>query len=168
MGGSAGGIFVGRAITDRPELFGAAVDQVPVLGHGAREITANGVPNIPEFGTVKTEEGFKALYAMSPYHRVKDGMKYPAVLLTTGINDPRVDAWEAARWRRAAGSDDQRQAGPAAHRLRRGPRHRLDQEGGSTRSAPTPSRSCSGRPASKASNLEVGRHLLAIRTVELD
>jgi len=97
MGGSAGGIFVGRAITDRPELFGAAVDQVPASDMMRAEFSANGVPNIPEFGTVKTEEGFKGLFAMSPYHWVKDGVKYPAVLLTTGFNDPRVDSWEAGK-----------------------------------------------------------------------
>jgi prolyl oligopeptidase len=97
MGGSAGGIFVGRAITERPDLFGAAVDQVPASDMLRAEFSANGVPNIPEFGTVKTEEGFNALYAMSPYHWVKDGVTYPAVLLTTGINDPRVDAWEAGK-----------------------------------------------------------------------
>jgi prolyl oligopeptidase len=97
MGGSAGGIFVGRAITDRPELFGAAVDQVPVSDLMRAEFSANGVPNIPEFGTVKTEDGFKGLFAMSSYHWVKDGVKYPAVLLTTGFNDPRVDAWEAGK-----------------------------------------------------------------------
>jgi prolyl oligopeptidase len=97
MGGSAGGIFVGRSITERPDLFGAAVDQVPVSDMMRAEFSANGVPNIPEFGTVKTEEGFNALFAMSPYHWVKDGVKYPAVLLTTGINDPRVDAWEAGK-----------------------------------------------------------------------
>jgi prolyl oligopeptidase len=97
MGGSAGGIFVGRAITDRPDLFGAAVAQVPVSDMVRGEFSANGVPNIPEFGTVKTEAGFKALYAMSPYHWVRDGVKYPAVLLTTGINDPRVDAYQAAK-----------------------------------------------------------------------
>ena len=97
MGGSAGGIFVGRAITERPELFGAAVDQVPMSDVVRAEFSANGVPNIPEFGTVKTEDGFRALHAMSPYHWVKDGVAYPAVLLTTGFNDPRVDAWEAAK-----------------------------------------------------------------------
>jgi prolyl oligopeptidase len=97
MGGSAGGIFVGRSITDRPDLFGAAVDQVPVSDLMRAEFSANGVPNIPEFGTVKTEEGFKGLFAMSSYHWVKDGVKYPAVLLTTGFNDPRVDSWEAGK-----------------------------------------------------------------------
>ena len=97
MGGSAGGIFVGRSITEKPALFGAAVAQVPVADAVRAEFSANGVPNIPEFGTVKTEAGFKALYEMSPYQWVKDGVKYPAVLLTTGINDPRVDAWQAGK-----------------------------------------------------------------------
>lgn len=96
-GGSAGGILVGRAITERPDLFGAAVDDVPVSDMIRMESSANGVPNIPEFGSVKTEEGFKALHAMSSYHWVKDGIPYPAVLVTTGANDPRVDAWQAAK-----------------------------------------------------------------------
>jgi prolyl oligopeptidase len=61
------------------------------------EFSANGVPNIPEFGSVKTEAGFRALLEMSPYAHVKDGVPYPAVLLTTGFNDPRVDAWEPAK-----------------------------------------------------------------------
>ena len=61
------------------------------------EFTAMGPPNVPEFGSVTTEAGFKGLYAMSPYHAVKDGVKYPAVLLTAGINDPRVDVWEPAK-----------------------------------------------------------------------
>jgi prolyl oligopeptidase len=97
MGGSAGGIFVGRSITERPDLFGAAVDDVPVSDGMRMEFSENGVPNIPEFGSVKTEEGFKALYAMSSYHSVRDATPYPAVLVTTGINDPRVDAWQAGK-----------------------------------------------------------------------
>jgi len=97
MGGSAGGIFVGRSITERPDLFGAAIDEVPVSDLVRMEFSSNGVPNIPEFGTVKEADGFKGLYAMSSQHHVKDGTKYPAVLLTTGINDPRVDAWQAGK-----------------------------------------------------------------------
>jgi prolyl oligopeptidase len=62
------------------------------------ETTANGGPNIPEFGSTKTEAGFRALYAMSAYANVKDGMKYPAVLVTTGANDQRVAPWEAAKF----------------------------------------------------------------------
>ena len=78
-------------------MFAAAIDAVPVSDAIRMEFSANGVPNIPEFGTVKTEEGFKGLLAMSSYHHVKDGTKYPAVLLVTGINDPRVDSWEAGK-----------------------------------------------------------------------
>jgi prolyl oligopeptidase len=96
-GGSAGGIFVGRSITERPELFAAAVDEVPVSDAVRWEFTSNGVPNIPEFGTVKEADGFKGLLEMSSYAHVKDGVKYPAVLLITGINDPRVDSWEAGK-----------------------------------------------------------------------
>ena len=97
LGGSAGGITIGGAITQRPDLFAAAVSEVGVADNLRIELTPNGPPNIPEFGSVKTEEGFKALYAMSSYHHVKDGTAYPAVLLTTGINDPRVDSWQAAK-----------------------------------------------------------------------
>jgi prolyl oligopeptidase len=62
-----------------------------------QETTANGPPNIPEFGSTKTEEGFKGLYLMSAYHHIKNGTPYPAVMLSTGINDPRVDSWQAAK-----------------------------------------------------------------------
>ena len=61
------------------------------------ETTPNGPPNVPEFGSVKTEDGFKGLYLMSAYHHIKDSTPYPAVLVTTGINDPRVDSSEAAK-----------------------------------------------------------------------
>ena len=97
QGGSAGGILIGNSIVDRPDLFGAAIDQVGDNNALRFEITSNGVPNIPEFGSVKTEEGFKALLAMDAYNKVKDGVKYPAVLLTTGINDPRVEPWMSAK-----------------------------------------------------------------------
>ncbi|MES2352995.1 MAG: prolyl oligopeptidase family serine peptidase [Pseudomonadota bacterium] len=96
-GGSAGGITVGGAITQRPDLFGAAVSEVGVADNLRIELSANGPSNIPEFGSVKTEEGFKGLFAMSSYHHVKDGTPYPAILLTTGINDPRVDSWQPAK-----------------------------------------------------------------------
>ncbi len=92
-GGSAGGILIGRAITERPDLFAAAVIDVGVLDAVRYEHSANGQTNAPELGTVKTEEGFKNLYQMSAYHHVTDGTAYPAVLLTTGSNDPRVDPW---------------------------------------------------------------------------
>jgi prolyl oligopeptidase len=58
---------------------------------------ASGPANIPEFGTFKEPDGFKALYAMDAYQHVKPITAYPAVLLTTGANDPRVAPWEAAK-----------------------------------------------------------------------
>jgi len=97
-GGSAGGITVGGAITQRPELFAAAQSAVGVSDMLRMEFTPNGPPNIAEFGTVRKKAHFEAMYAISPYHRVKDGGKYPAVILTTGMNDPRVDAWMPAKF----------------------------------------------------------------------
>ena len=96
-GTSAGGILIGGAITQRPDLFAAALDRVGVSDNLRIELTPNGPPNVPEFGSVTTAEGFKGLYAMSAYHHVKSGTVYPAVMLTTGINDPRVDSWQAAK-----------------------------------------------------------------------
>ena len=97
LGGSAGGILVGRAMTERPDLFGAVIPAVGVLDAVRAETTANGIPNIPEFGTVKKEDEFRALLAMSSYHHVKDGTRYPAVLLPHGVNDPRVNVWHSSK-----------------------------------------------------------------------
>jgi prolyl oligopeptidase len=94
---SAGGILISNSIAERPELFAAAIIGVGMNNALRFETTANGPGNVPQFGTVKTEEGFKALLAMDGYHKIKDGVKYPAVLLTHGINDPRVDAWMSAK-----------------------------------------------------------------------
>ena len=96
-GGSAGGITIGRSITERPDLFAIAIDGVPMSDVVRSEFTPNGPPNIPEFGTVKEADGFKALYAMSAYHHVKDHTPYPAVMVTTGFNDPRVISWEPGK-----------------------------------------------------------------------
>ena len=97
QGASQGGIYVGRAITERPDLFGAAIDQVPVSDAVRSSSEANGELDKTEMGTTDTEAGFRALLAMSPYHHIRDGVKYPAALVATGINDPRVEAWQAAK-----------------------------------------------------------------------
>ena len=94
---SAGGVLIGRSITERPDLFAAAVDGVPCSDMLRQETGPNGPANIPEFGTVKTEDGFKGLYAMSSYYHVEPGTKYPATLVTAGANDPRVDPWQGAK-----------------------------------------------------------------------
>lgn len=96
-GTSAGGITIGGAITQRPDLFAAALIRVGDSDSMRSELMASGPANIPEFGTVKDPEGFKGLYAMDAYQHVKPGTAYPAVLLTTGVNDPRVAPWQAAK-----------------------------------------------------------------------
>ena len=96
-GTSAGGIPSGGALVRRPDLWAAMVMRVAVTNMLRSEISENGPPNVPEFGSVTTEEGFRALQLMDSYARVQDGVAYPAVLLTTGLNDPRVDVWEASK-----------------------------------------------------------------------
>jgi prolyl oligopeptidase len=96
-GGSAGGILIGRAITERPDLFAAAQISVGCTDMLRFETTMNGPPNVPEFGTVTKADEFRGLLAMSTFHQINDGTKYPAVLLTHGINDPRVEPWESAK-----------------------------------------------------------------------
>ncbi len=96
-GTSAGGITIGGAITQRPDLFGAALIRVGDSDSLRSELMASGPANIPEFGTVKDRDGFKALYAMDAYQHVKPNTAYPAILLTTGANDPRVAPWQAAK-----------------------------------------------------------------------
>jgi prolyl oligopeptidase len=97
LGGSAGGILVGRAMTERSDLFAAVIAAVGALDMIRAETTSSGIPNIPEFGTVKKEDEFRALLAMSSYHHVKPGTPYPAVLLVHGVNDPRVDVWHSSK-----------------------------------------------------------------------
>ena len=93
-GTSAGGLTIGGAITERPDLFGAALDNVGDSDALRSELQVSGPANIPEFGTVKNADDFKNMLAISPYNRVKDHTAYPAALLTTGVNDPRVDPWQ--------------------------------------------------------------------------
>ena len=96
-GGSAGGILVGRALTERPDLFAAVISLVGASNTLRAEFSPNGPPNVPEFGSVNTQPGFEDLMAMDSYHHVQDGTAYPAVMLTTGFNDPRVTPWEPAK-----------------------------------------------------------------------
>ena len=96
-GGSAGGIMVGRFLTERPDLVTVAISQVGVSNATRAEFSENGPDNVPEFGTIKDPDGFKGLLEMDAYQHVKDGTPYPAVLLTTGANDPRVAPWEAGK-----------------------------------------------------------------------
>jgi prolyl oligopeptidase len=97
-GGSNGGLLMGAVLTQRPDLFRAVVSGVGLYDMLRSETTQNGQYNATEYGSVKDPEQFKALYAYSPYHHVEDAVKYPAVLLTVGENDPRVDPWHSRKF----------------------------------------------------------------------
>ncbi|HEY1671236.1 MAG TPA: prolyl oligopeptidase family serine peptidase [Streptosporangiaceae bacterium] len=109
MGGSNGGLLMGAVLTQRPDIARAVIAAVPVLDSLRAETTTNGRFNTTEFGTVEDPELFAVLLAYSPYHHVGNGTAYPAVLLTAGENDTRVDAWHAkkmtARLQAATASD---------------------------------------------------------------
>jgi len=94
---SAGGIAIGGAIVQHPELFGAAIDNVGMTNILRFQQTQGGPANVPEFGDVTSPTDFKFLYPLDAYERVKDGMAYPAVMGITGLNDPRVPTWMVAK-----------------------------------------------------------------------
>jgi prolyl oligopeptidase len=96
-GTSAGGIPSGGALVRRPDLWAAMVMRVAVTNALRFEQTENGPPNVMELGSVTTEDGFRGLLIIDSYLRVRDGVPYPAVLLTTGANDPRVVVWMATK-----------------------------------------------------------------------
>jgi prolyl oligopeptidase len=97
IGGSNGGLLVGAAITQRPELFRAAVCQVPLLDMLRYHRFRIARLWIPEYGSPDDPEAFAWLHAYSPYHRVVDGTAYPAVLFTAGASDSRVDPMHARK-----------------------------------------------------------------------
>jgi prolyl oligopeptidase len=97
LGGSAGGITMGRALTERPDLFAGVLDLVPSANTLRSEFTAGGPANIPEFGSIATAEGLSNLYDMDTIQHIQKGTQYPAVMVTTGLNDPRVAPWEPAK-----------------------------------------------------------------------
>jgi prolyl oligopeptidase len=98
LAASAGGILAGRAITERPDLFAAATPVVGMMDMVRFETTGIGQGNVTEFGTVKNEDEFRALLAMSSYHAVRDGVAYPAVMAVVGSNDIRVDVWQSTKF----------------------------------------------------------------------
>lgn len=89
-GGSNGGLLVGAALTQRPELYGAVVCEVPLLDMVRYHLFLQGPQWVPEYGSAEDPEQFRVLYAYSPYHRVRPGVQYPAVLFATGDADTRV------------------------------------------------------------------------------
>ena len=85
-------------MTDRPDLFAGVLDLVPAANTLRAEFSPNGPDNIPEFGSIKTEAGFHNLMAMDSIQHVRKGVDYPAVMIATGLNDPRVSPWEPAKF----------------------------------------------------------------------
>ncbi len=96
-GGSNGGLLVGAAMTQAPELFGAVICGVPLLDMVRYHLFGSGKTWISEYGSADDEAQFKALYAYSPYHQVKPGVAYPAVLFMTSDTDDRVDPLHARK-----------------------------------------------------------------------
>jgi prolyl oligopeptidase len=98
LGGSNGGLLMGAMITQHPQLAHAVISSVGIYDMVRVELDPNGSFNTTEFGTVKDEGQFKALYAYSPYHHVRAGEKYPAVLMMTGANDGRVNPMHSRKF----------------------------------------------------------------------
>lgn len=96
-GKSAGGIAAGGAFTQQPGLFRAALLRVGVTDLLRIERSSGGEANTAEYGSVRNPDEFRVLHSISPYARVRDGVAYPAVLLETGIHDPRVPPWQLAK-----------------------------------------------------------------------
>jgi prolyl oligopeptidase len=97
QGGSNGGLLMGALLTQHPEMFRAVVSSVGIYDMLRVELDPNGEFNTTEFGTVKNADQFRAMYAYSPYHRVRDGVAYPALLMQTGDNDGRVNPMQSRK-----------------------------------------------------------------------
>jgi prolyl oligopeptidase len=96
-GGSNGGLLVGAALTQRPDLYRAVICAVPLLDMVRYHHFRIAKLWIPEYGSADHPDEFRWLHAYSPYHRVQDGVRYPAVLLTTAESDSRVDPMHARK-----------------------------------------------------------------------
>ncbi len=97
IAGSAGGVLVGGAITKQPELFAAAILVAPIVNLVRLSATPIGPANVAEFGDPDVPEELAAMLRSDPLHRIRDGVRYPAVLLRSGAGDSRVPPWQAAK-----------------------------------------------------------------------
>jgi prolyl oligopeptidase len=122
QGGSNGGLLVGAALTQRPDLFGAVICRVPLLDMVRYHLFGSGRTWIPEYGTAERAEDFGWLYRYSPYHHVQKGTAYPAVLFGSSDSDDRVDPMHARKMAaalQAASTGD----GPVLLRIERNAGH---------------------------------------------
>lgn len=97
-GESAGAITVGRAMEERPELFKAVNISAGLLNPLRSESSFNGANNTREFGSIKNKEEFEYIKEMDPYYNIKKGVKYPAIMVLTGMNDGRVAPWHSVKF----------------------------------------------------------------------
>jgi len=97
-GGSNGGLLMGAALTQHPEMYRAVSSHVGIYDMTRFELYPNGAFNVTEFGSVTNPDEFRALYGYSPYHHVVDGTNYPAVILFSGTNDPRVNPADSRKF----------------------------------------------------------------------
>jgi prolyl oligopeptidase len=97
-GGSNGGLLVGAAMTQHPDLFGAVVCGVPLLDMVRYHLFGSGKTWIAEYGSPEVADEFATLYAYSPYHHVKPGAKYPPLLMMAADSDDRVDPLHARKF----------------------------------------------------------------------
>src|SRR5262249_44196812 len=97
QGGSNGGLLVGAVLTQHPELFRAVICQVPLLDMLRYQNFQIAKLWIPEYGSAENPDQFRWLYDYAPYHRVKAGVEYPAVMFMTADTDTRVDPMHAKK-----------------------------------------------------------------------
>ncbi|HLT31291.1 MAG TPA: prolyl oligopeptidase family serine peptidase [Myxococcaceae bacterium] len=121
-GGSNGGLLVGTAMTQRPELYGAVLCAVPLLDMVRYHLFGSGRTWIPEYGSPEREEDFKWIHAYSPYHHVKEGTEYPALLMLGADTDDRVDPMHARKFMAAIQNATASEA-PVLFRLERNAGH---------------------------------------------
>lgn len=98
VGGSNGGLLMGAELTQHPHLYRAVVSYVGIYDMLRHQLFPNGRYNETEYGSTANAGQFRALYAYSPYYNVHPHTRYPAVLLETGVNDPRVAPWQSRKF----------------------------------------------------------------------
>lgn len=121
QGGSNGGLLVGAATTQRPDLFAAVICGVPLLDMVRYHLFGSGKTWISEYGSAEDAAQFKAIFGYSPYHHVKPSTKYPAVLLLSADSDDRVDPMHARKF--AAALQSASTGGPVLLRIEKNAGH---------------------------------------------
>ena len=122
-GGSNGGLLVGAAMVQRPELFRAVVCQVPLLDMVRYHLFGSGRTWIQEYGSADDPAQFATLFAYSPYHHVQGGTAYPALLMMSADGDDRVDPMHARKFTAAIQAAQADPSRPALLRLERNAGH---------------------------------------------